>query len=50
MRKTVLLGALEMLATASSPGEFVKRYTPAVLDFLYESDFELLQWTQPEEP
>ena len=50
MRKTVLLGALEMLATASSPGEFVKRYTPAVLDFLHESDFELLQWTQPEEP
>jgi len=38
-----------MLATASSPGECVKRYTPTVLDFLHDSDYELLQWTLPDE-
>ncbi|MDQ3896453.1 MAG: hypothetical protein M3326_04220, partial [Actinomycetota bacterium] len=50
MRKRLLLRGVHELASASSPRQFVLRYTRPVLQFLYDSDFELIRWTLPEEP
>ncbi len=50
MRRMLLLRGLRELASASSPRQFVLRYTRPVLQFLRDSDFELIRWTLPEEP
>lgn len=50
MRRILLVGGLQELATAPSPRRFVLGYTRPVLEFLHDSDFELIRWTLPEEP
>lgn len=47
MRRQMAMGAMEMLARARAPQEFVGAYTATVFRMLREAGFRLSEWTLP---
>jgi hypothetical protein len=47
MRRQMAMGAMEMLARARAPQEFVGAYTATVFRMLREAGFNLIEWTLP---
>lgn len=45
MRRQLAMGAMEMLATARAPQEFIGAYTATVFRMLREAGFRLSEWT-----
>jgi hypothetical protein len=47
MRRQMAMGAMEMLARARAPQEFIGAYTATVFRMLREAGFNLIEWTLP---
>ncbi|MFV9503081.1 MAG: protein kinase domain-containing protein [Oscillochloridaceae bacterium umkhey_bin13] len=47
MRRQMAMGAMEMLARAKAPQEFIGTYTATVFRMLREAGFRLSEWTTP---
>ncbi|HMQ31899.1 MAG TPA: protein kinase [Chloroflexaceae bacterium] len=47
MRRQMAMGAMEMLARAKGPQEFIGAYTATVFRMLREAGFRLSEWTTP---
>jgi hypothetical protein len=47
MRRQMAMGAMEMLARAKAPSEFIGAYTATVFRMLREAGFKLSEWTLP---
>jgi hypothetical protein len=47
MRRQMAMGAMEMLARAKAPAEFIGAYTATVFRMLREAGFRLSEWTLP---
>jgi len=48
MRRWFSIGALDILAEARTPEEFIARYTTKTINLAYEADFQLRRWTLPD--